>query len=145
MCVVMLIGVIVFVTSRGGGTANETMAFINILFLFVFIRRLREVWGQIFNVIMGSIAVFIIIYTFLLFFSFLGYALFATNENDASFDDPVAALYTLLVLFTVSNYPNIAIPYFAHNRIAAVYFWVFLCVGVFLLTNLLLAVIFNNY
>jgi hypothetical protein len=103
------------------------------------------VWKQIAQVIVGSSAVFIIIFCFILFFSFLGYAIFQSNSYSHAFVDPFSALYTVFITFTVSNYPDVMIPYFAVNRLSAVYFWVFLCVAVMLLTNLLLAVIFNNY
>jgi hypothetical protein len=143
---VLSVGIVIFFTSlKNGGKGSETIVFINISFLLVFIRRLREVWKQIAQVIVGSSAVFIIIFCFILFFSFLGYAIFQSNSYSHAFVDPFSALYTVFITFTVSNYPDVMIPYFAVNRLSAVYFWVFLCVAVMLLTNLLLAVIFNNY
>ena len=45
----------------------------------------------------------------------------------------------------MSNYPDIEIPFFADNRLSAVYFIVQMTVGIFLLSNLLLATVFNNY
>ena len=36
-------------------------------------------------------------------------------------------------------------PGFADNRLTFIYFWIFLLVGIFLLSNLLLAQIFLNY
>ena len=48
-------------------------------------------------------------------------------------------------MFTVSNYPDIQMPYFEVDRYDMFYFWIFLLVGIFLLSNLLLAQIFLNY
>ena len=45
----------------------------------------------------------------------------------------------------MSNYPDIEIPFFADNRMSAIYFIVQMTVGIFLLSNLLLATVFNNY
>ena len=48
-------------------------------------------------------------------------------------------------MFTMSNYPDIEIPFFKDNRMSAIYFVVQMTVGIFLLSNLLLATVFNNY
>ena len=48
-------------------------------------------------------------------------------------------------MFTMSNYPDIEIPFFETNRLSAVYFVIQMTVGIFLLSNLLLATVFNNY
>ena len=53
--------------------------------------------------------------------------------------------YTVFILFTVSNYPDVQIPYFSNARTSMVVFWIFLLIGIFLLSNLLLAQIFLNY
>lgn len=53
--------------------------------------------------------------------------------------------YTVFILFTVSNYPDVQIPYFKEDRLSMIYFWTFLLIGIFLLSNLLLAQIFLNY
>ena len=55
------------------------------------------------------------------------------------------ASYTVFILFTVSNYPDVQTPFFIENRLAFIYFWSFLLIGIFLLSNLLLAQIFINY
>lgn len=119
--------------------------FVNILFMLAFIRNLREVWIQIAKVVLGSLSLFLIVFCFMLFFSLLGYALFSHNLLDNSFADPFSSLYSVFGMFTEANYPNIEMAFFMKSRLAAVYFVVFMCIACFLLANLLLAVIFNNY
>ena len=46
---------------------------------------------------------------------------------------------------TMSNYPDIELPFFAKYRTSAIYFFIQMTVGIFLLSNLLLATVFNNY
>jgi hypothetical protein len=146
MLVLMLIASVDMMSSSMDGTFENFMTvFINVTLLLFFIRSLREVWVQIFKVMMSSAALFMIIFAYIIFFSFVGYVLFANNQEDSSFGDLFSSVYTVFILFTVSNYPNISIPFYEVNREAAIYFWVYLCIAVFLLTNLLLAVIFNNY
>jgi hypothetical protein len=142
----LLAGAIDFTYSSFVGSYDlETIVFINVLFLLSYIRNLREVWIQIAKVVYGSATMFIIVLCFLIFYSLLGYALFSSNKLDESFGDPFSALYTSFGMYTEANYPDVEIPYFIANRSAAIYFWIFLCISVFLLANLLLAVIFNNY
>ena len=45
----------------------------------------------------------------------------------------------------MSNYPDIELPFFDTNRMSAIYFVVQMTLGIFLLSNLLLATVFNNY
>ena len=54
-------------------------------------------------------------------------------------------MYTVFILFTVSNYPDVSMSYFEENRLTMIYFWAYLLIGIFLLSNLLLAQIFINY
>ena len=54
-------------------------------------------------------------------------------------------MYTVFILFTVSNYPDVSMVYFENNRYTMLYFWTYLLIGIFLLSNLLLAQIFINY
>ena len=54
-------------------------------------------------------------------------------------------MYTVFILFTVSNYPDVSMAYFKKNRMTMFYFWTYLLIGIFLLSNLLLAQIFINY
>jgi len=96
-------------------------------------------------VVLGLLSMFIILFCFLLLFFILGYALFSSNKLDDSFADPFSSLYSVFGMFTEANYPDIQLAFFIESRAAALYFIVFLCISVFLLTNLLLAVIFNNY
>ena len=48
-------------------------------------------------------------------------------------------------MFTMSNYPDIELPFFDTSRMSAIYFICQMTIGVFLLSNLLLATVFNNY
>ena len=92
-----------------------------------------------------SVPVFIIIFAYFIIYILTGFILFANSENDQSFSTINESLYTVFILFTVSNYPDIELPYFEESRLAMLYFWSFLLIGIFLLSNLLLAQIFLNY
>ena len=48
-------------------------------------------------------------------------------------------------MFTLSNYPDIEMPFFKQNRLSFIYFFCYLTVGIFLLANLLTASVVMNY
>ena len=54
-------------------------------------------------------------------------------------------MYTTYQMFTLSNYPDIEMPFFSENRLAFLYFFCYLTVGIFLLANLLTASVVMNY
>ena len=82
---------------------------------------------------------------FLVISTYAAYILFGANDDNDSFQDLPSSLYTVFQMFTMSNYPDIEIPFFETYRISAIYFFIQMTVGIFLLSNLLLATVFNNY
>ena len=46
---------------------------------------------------------------------------------------------------TLSNYPDIEFPFYAQSRGSFIYFFSYLTIGIFLLSNLLLATVVMNY
>eukprot|EP00927_Polykrikos_kofoidii_P025859 TRINITY_DN23170_c0_g1_i1.p1 TRINITY_DN23170_c0_g1~~TRINITY_DN23170_c0_g1_i1.p1 ORF type:complete len:753 (-),score=76.64 TRINITY_DN23170_c0_g1_i1:374-2632(-) len=55
------------------------------------------------------------------------------------------SLWTLLVLLTTNNYPDVMLPGYTENRANAIYFITFLVIALFLLLQLVIAVIYNGY
>ena len=117
----------------------------NVLLILFFVRSIREVWLQFMQVVVASVPVFAIILAYFIIFTIIGFIMFANNETDNSFNTIMDSAMTVFVLFTVSNYPGVQTPYFEKNRLSMLYFWIFLLIGIFLLSNLLLAQIFLNY
>ena len=111
----------------------------------LFIRAIREIWIQFTKVLIKSVPVFIIILAYFLLFVLIGFILFGQNTDNLAFSTITSSMYTVFILFTVSNYPDVSMAYFENNRYTALYFWAYLLIGIFLLSNLLLAQIFINY
>ena len=89
--------------------------------------------------------VFIIILAYFILFVLVGFIMFGQSTDNLAFATITSSMYTVFILFTVSNYPDISMTYFEKNRLAMLYFWTYLLIGIFLLSNLLLAQIFINY
>lgn len=117
----------------------------NVFLILFFIRAIREIWIQFSIVMIKSVPVFIIMLSYFILFVIIGFILFANNESDKSFFTINESMYTVFILFTVSNYPDVQTPYFENSRLSMLYFWAFLLIGIFLLSNLLLAQVFMNY
>ena len=86
-----------------------------------------------------------IIIAYFVLYIIVGFIFFANSTAADSFQTINESMYTVFILFTVSNYPDVQNPYFEANRLSMIYFWSFLLIGIFLLSNLLLAQIFLNY
>lgn len=64
------------------------------------------------------------------------------NSNFGSIEASLLEMYTLS---TVTNFPAVTIAAFAHCRASFLFFVAFLCVGVLLLMNLTLAIVYEAY
>jgi len=67
------------------------------------------------------------------------------NEGKAYFGDTGAALISLLVLLTTANNPDVMMPAYSDNRLYALYFILFLAIGMYFFINVLLAVMYNQF
>jgi hypothetical protein len=55
------------------------------------------------------------------------------------------SLYNIVILFTTSNFPDVALPAYSDSRASILFFVIFLIIALYILLNLLLAVFYNNY
>jgi len=147
MCAIMLFsaGDLIWVSLDKSRTVTWVVPILNVALLLFFIRAIREIWIQFTKVLIKSVPVFIIILAYFLLFVLIGFILFGQNTDNLAFSTITSSMYTVFILFTVSNYPDVSMAYFENNRYTALYFWAYLLIGIFLLSNLLLAQIFINY
>mmetsp|Transcript_2851 Transcript_2851/g.4442 ORF Transcript_2851/g.4442 Transcript_2851/m.4442 type:complete len:145 (-) Transcript_2851:81-515(-) len=73
-----------FMIILSGAERGATQQVVSFLILMFFIRSLRESWKRISFVVMDSVAIMVIIISYILFTSLLGFTLF----NDTAYNDP---------------------------------------------------------
>ncbi|KAL5715510.1 mitochondrial thiamine pyrophosphate transporter [Ranunculus cassubicifolius] len=83
---------------------------------------------------------------FLLFSSWLAYIIFEdTQQGNIMFYSYGVTLYQMFVLFTTSNNPDVWIPAYKESRWYSLFFVIYVLLGVYFLTNLILAVVYDSF
>ncbi|KAK1566935.1 hypothetical protein Q3G72_006282 [Acer saccharum] len=83
---------------------------------------------------------------FLLFSSWLAYVMFEdTQQGKIVFTSYGTTLYQMFVLFTTSNNPDVWIPAYKASRWYSLFFVLYVLLGVYFVTNLILAVVYDSF
>ncbi|XP_050205536.1 two pore calcium channel protein 1 [Mercurialis annua] len=83
---------------------------------------------------------------FLLFSSWLAYVMFEdTQQGKLVFTSYGITLYQMFVLFTTSNNPDVWIPAYKASRWYSLFFVLYVLLGVYFVTNLILAVVYDSF
>ncbi|MED6139115.1 mitochondrial thiamine pyrophosphate transporter [Stylosanthes scabra] len=83
---------------------------------------------------------------FLLFASWVAYVMFEdTIQGKTVFTSYGATLYQIFVLFTTSNNPDVWVPAYKASRWYCLYFVIYVLFGVYFVTNLVLAVVYDSF
>ena len=93
-----------------------------------------------------SIVVLACIFMYIAYFSAIGFFIVeGTFQQFSDFDTYGNTYFSLVILITTSNFPDIMLPAYNTSTWYTIYFILFVIFGVFFLMNVLLAVIFDNY
>ncbi|GAB5363436.1 hypothetical protein AAMO2058_000882900 [Amorphochlora amoebiformis] len=125
------------------------------LFLVYKVRTLRRMGGAMFKAALKVAEVVVLALVLIIFYSVIGVALFAhdyeavaSRQYRDSFSTFGRAALSLTVLLTTENFPQIFFPaLFGENGpvVASLYFLSYFFFGVWVLFNLILAVIFDSF
>jgi len=120
--------------------------YIRVAFLIMTVRELRMCAITLYGLIGTYLNVLALSLLFLLFASWLAYVTFEdTLQGKTIFSSYGATLYQMFVLFTTSNNPDVWVPAYKISRWYSIFFIIYVLLGVYFLTNLILAVIYDSF
>ena len=142
-----------------GGSARRRVLFVPLCRLWVFVAYSDDVKSQlrvVARIIPHYLRVGALLALLTLFFGWFGVVLFPTDEQtgevgrypsegDAYFPNLREGMWSLMVLVTTANFPDVALPGYARCRWSMLFFIAYLLLCLFFLMNLLLATVYNVY
>lgn len=86
------------------------------------------------------------IIAYVILFGWIGYRLYrGTQEGEAYFSSLQESIWSLLILLTTANFPDVMLPAYGLNKANAIFFILYLIIGLYFLLNLVLAIYYSNY
>ncbi|KAL3632292.1 mitochondrial thiamine pyrophosphate transporter [Castilleja foliolosa] len=120
--------------------------YIRVVFLVLNIRDIRDsiiILAGMLGTYLNVLALWLL---FLLFSSWLAYVIFEdTVQGKTLFTSYGTTLYQMFVLFTTSNNPDVWIPAYKASRWYSLFFVLYVLLGVYFVTNLILAVVYDSF
>ncbi|PRQ49851.1 putative Two pore calcium channel protein [Rosa chinensis] len=120
--------------------------YVRVIFFILNFRELRScmlILAGMFGTYLNVLALGLL---FLLFSSWLAYVIFEdTDQGTTVFTSYGTTLYQMFVLFTTSNNPDVWIPAYKASRWYCLFFVLYVLLGVYFVTNLILAVVYDSF
>ena len=117
-----------------------------VVVLISFARRLRQSLMSLFADLRDSFAILATIFTYILLFVLTVYYFYRSSfEGFQNFGTIRDAYKNMTILFTTANFPDVFLPAMNINFFNAFLFMFFMLMGLYFLTNLLTANVFNKY
>eukprot|EP00117_Sycon_ciliatum_P024783 scpid92178/ scgid3414/ Two pore calcium channel protein 1; Voltage-dependent calcium channel protein TPC1 len=106
---------------------------------------LYRVARQIIQAIPAVMYMVVLILFVMVLFSAFASMVVAHDHDDPFLHSFTACFYSLFVLMTTANFPDVMMPSYNNQSWSVLFFIVYVCVMVFILLNLLLAVVFSSF
>ena len=116
-----------------------------VVVLLSFAHRLRQSFMSMFKDLKDSFAILLTIFTYILIFTLTVYYFYrASFEGFQNFGTIRDAYRNMTILFTTANFPDVFLPAMNINFFNSVLFMFFMLMGLYFLTNLLKANMFDK-
>nr|XP_034916613.1 two pore calcium channel protein 1 isoform X2 [Populus alba] len=120
--------------------------YIRVVLFILYIRDLQRSIIILGGMLKTYVNVLALGFLFLLFSSWLAYVMFEdTQQGRIVFTSYGITLYQMFVLFTTSNNPDVWIPAYKVSRWYCLFFILYVLIGVYFVTNLVLAVVYDSF
>ncbi|CAM9246720.1 unnamed protein product [Discosporangium mesarthrocarpum] len=115
------------------------------IFLFLYFPVLRDQLKLFRTLLVDFVSTLTVLALYVSFFGFLGMVTFTGTEHEKYFNDFSDASWSVLVMLTTCNFPDVILPEFTAVPLSAVFFIPVVIVGVFVLMNFVLASVYDKY
>lgn len=120
--------------------------YIRVMFFILNISDLRDSMVILAGMLGTYLNVLALWLLFLLFSSWLAFVIFEdTLQGKTIFTSYGTTLYQMFILFTTSNNPDVWIPAYKASRWYCLFFVLYVLLGVYFVTNLILAVVYDSF
>ena len=128
------------------GTSRKSALFLRILITISLSKPMQRELGTVLRLIPEVSSIMLILFVVILFYGWIGCVMFyETNEGDASFSNLIESMWTLWIMVTTANYPDVMMPAYNANPLAALYFVSFMVISFFFIMGVVLASVVNSY
>ena len=109
-------------------------------------RNLQKYFNRFQAVIRGSAPMVFFILGYVIYFSWMGFHIFAGNlEGTTTFPTFGNSIWSMFVLLTTANFPDVMLAAYEDDKFMCLFFVLYLSLGLFLFLNLLLAIFYSSY
>lgn len=105
----------------------------------------RRVLRGIMQTCQRVVDIIVLLFFYVGVFAVIGVYLYSEDPYNWFFADLGTAYTQLFVLLTTCNFPDIMLPAYARSRWNFLFFFVFIIGGIYFITNLVLAIIYQNF
>ncbi|XP_026439620.1 two pore calcium channel protein 1B-like [Papaver somniferum] len=120
--------------------------YIRVVFVILNLRDLRECFVLVGGMLVTYLNILALALLFLAFSSWAGYIIFqGTQQGRTTFYSFGVTMYQMFLLFNRSNDPDVWIPAYKESRWYSLFFILYILLGVFFLSNLILAVVYDRF
>ncbi|CAH2071765.1 unnamed protein product [Thlaspi arvense] len=120
--------------------------YVRVIIFILSIRELRDSLVLLSGMLGTYLNILALWMLFLLFASWIAFVMFEdTQQGLTLFNSYGATLYQMFILFTTSNNPDVWIPAYKSSRWSSLFFVLYVLIGVYFVTNLILAVVYDSF
>ncbi|XP_057455509.1 two pore calcium channel protein 1 [Lotus japonicus] len=120
--------------------------YIRVVLFVLNIRELRDTIIVLVGMLDTYFNILALWFLFLVFSSWVAYVIFEdTIQGNTVFTSYVTTLYQMFLLFATANNPDVWVPAYKSSRWSILFFILFVLVGVYFVTNLILAVVYDSF
>ena len=128
------------------GTSRNSGLFLRIIITFSLSKPMQRELGTVLRLVPEVSSIMLILFVVILFYGWIGCVVFyETTEGRESFSNLIESMWTLWIMVTTANYPDVMMPAYNEFPLASLYFISFMMISFFFIMGVVLASIVNSY